>query len=287
MDNHVEQGFDFQGAEQKIKELQTFKTALSYEISKNQQTAEELRNRIKFLEEKINEHKQLKESVLKEVEAKIAESELLNSELRKLRIQYEHEKNDMESMKKSFENDRNTFKLEQASWKERSEFKEQELSRREVAIGNLEKETKYKLNEADARLAEIFKREEKISNLEKSSQDKSGKTELTVKESEILKLEAQKMLDEAASVSKITDEKMVDLNKYREEIIQREHILKSENNLLLEGQRKLKKDEREVTLEMNKLQSIRDRLLREIDNSSLEPKFKSEFVEEVKEEITE
>ena len=278
----VEQGFDFEAAEKKIKDLQTFKTALSFEISKNQQNAEELRERIKMYEEKIEEHKRLKSAVLKEVEDKISESEKLTSELRSLRIQREYEKNDSENLKKTLDSERNSFQMDKASWKERSELKDEQQKRRQIELDDREKTIEYKFKEADVRLSTIFEREEKLKADIEAASTSISSAELKMKEADLLKNEGQKILDEGKSLLSLANEKMKDVNAHREDLIARERNIRIENDVLADDKKKLKQEQRELQMEVNKLTSIRQRLIKEIENASVEGKIKEIFMVEAK-----
>lgn len=281
--NLAENGFDFQAAEKKITELQKFKTALSYEISQNQARAEELNTRIKFLEEKIEEHKQLKGKVLSEVEAKISESEELSKKLRLQKIEYEHQKNDTQTEKRNIEADRNTLSLERSNFKERSELREEQLARREQAVLNDEKNMGYKVKEVEAKMDDLYKREEKIKELEKNAQATFSSSEVAKKEADMLKAEAQKFMDEALAMKSLADEKFLDINRHREDLLSREKSMKLEIRSLEEEKVKFKQDKRDLEMEANKLVELRNRLRREIDNARVEDGIKKEMKEELNE----
>mgnify|MGYP001576037060 CR=1 FL=1 len=282
--SQVSQDFDFEKAEERILELQRIKTSLSYENAQNKALNEELRRQVESVSRKIDELKDNKKQVILEIEAKVSESERMQEDLRQLRITKEIEQNDIDNQGKLIQQERDAFEFDKSSFKKNQEAREVFLSRKAVEIEEREKLSIHGIEEIEARLKEIENRERAIAQREFQAHSLVAESEQVKKEAEIASSESKKLMDEAKSQRSACDQAMKTLADDKEAFLLKESAFRDKERSFSEEKSNLETLKRDLTLEQNRLFSIRNRIKKEIENSQLEEELKNEFKAKLDEE---
>lgn len=281
MTTAVEQGFDFEKAEQRIKELQALKSSLSYENSMKKAENEDLLKQQKALISKVEELKANKKVIIDEMTAKVAENEKLLEETRLNRIAKQLEENDFKNQRRIFEADRNTLEAEKASFKELCELRESKLARAEDELKLKEVEVERMYKEAEARLTTLGEQEAELIKRQEQAHAKISESESLKKEADRIKLEAEKVLSDVTSQKTILDAEKKELNENNELLLRKYEVLRKEQDENEKKEKKLIETERDITLERNKLLSVKQKLNRDIESASIDASLKKELKKEI------
>ena len=258
--------------DKKINDMKVVRLSLTREIDQNSLVAIDLREALKAMDNK----KVDLENKIKELEVSIlnrrAELSSIDNLLDKERKMMDAEKRDLDIKRETLYGEQTIFAKEKAGALEAIEDTRKKLSKEQVSSMNRDFDMKAQEKDIAGQILELGRRRVMI-------QESEVKASAIIKESEVARLEvdklktqAQRVLDDAKAEEVRYNAMVADVSEKEKDFIERESRIKTCYNEIDVRKKELDEQERDLVIEMNKLKILKQSFLKEVERSRIEGK---------------